>query len=65
MCVIGGSGTVVGPIVGSLVMTAVFSAANIYFPTVHPIFSGVIIILVMLFMPNGIVRLMERRVQGE
>jgi branched-chain amino acid transport system permease protein len=65
MCVIGGSGTVVGPIVGSLVMTAVFSAANIYFPTVHPIFSGIIIILVMLFMPNGIVRLMERRVQSE
>lgn len=65
MCVIGGSGTVVGPIVGSLVMTAVFTAANIYFPTIHPIFSGVIIILVMLFMPNGIVRLREKGIQGE
>jgi branched-chain amino acid transport system permease protein len=65
MCVIGGSGTVVGPIVGSLVMTAVFSAASIYFPAIHPIFSGIIIILVMLFMPNGIVRLRERGIQGE
>jgi branched-chain amino acid transport system permease protein len=65
MCVIGGSGTVVGPIVGSLVMTAVFTAANIYFPSIHPIFSGMIIIIVMLFMPNGIVRLWERRNQGE
>ena len=55
----------VGPVVGSLVMTAVFTAANIYFPSVHPIFSGIIIILVMLFMPNGIVRLRERGVQGQ
>jgi branched-chain amino acid transport system permease protein len=65
MCVIGGSGTVIGPIVGSLLMTAVFSAANIYFPTIHPIFSGIIIIVVMLFMPNGLVRLRQRGVQGE
>ncbi len=65
MCVIGGSGTVIGPIVGSLVMTAVFSAANIYFPTIHPIFSGIIIIVVMLFMPNGIMRLKTRGGQSE
>lgn len=62
MCVIGGSGTVIGPVIGSLVMTGVFTAANIYFPTIHPIFSGIIIILVMLFMPNGIARLWEKRV---
>jgi branched-chain amino acid transport system permease protein len=60
MCVIGGSGTVIGPILGCLVMTGVFSAASIYFPSIHPVFSGVIIILVMLFMPNGIVKLWER-----
>jgi len=65
MCVIGGSGTVIGPIVGALVMTGVFTAANIYLPSIHPIFSGIIIILVMLFMPNGIVRLRERGAQGQ
>ncbi len=65
MCVIGGSGTVVGPVLGSLMMTAVFTAASIYFPQIHPIFSGIIIILVMLFMPNGIMRLRERGVQGQ
>jgi branched-chain amino acid transport system permease protein len=63
MCVIGGSGTVIGPILGSLVMTGVFTAANIYFPTIHPVFSGIIIIIVMLFMPNGIVRLWNREAQ--
>jgi branched-chain amino acid transport system permease protein len=65
MCVIGGSGTVIGPIVGALVMTGVFTAANIYLPSIHPIFSGIIIILVMLFMPNGIVRLRERGMEGQ
>lgn len=61
MCVIGGSGTVIGPIVGSLLMTGIFTAANIYLPSIHPIFSGIIIILVMLFMPNGIVRFRGER----
>jgi branched-chain amino acid transport system permease protein len=65
MCVIGGNGTVIGPVAGSLMMTAVFSAASIYFPSIHPIFSGVIIIVVMLFMPNGIIRLRERMVLNE
>jgi ABC-type branched-subunit amino acid transport system permease subunit len=46
-------------------MTGVFTAANIYLPSIHPIFSGIIIILVMLFMPNGIVRLRERGAQGQ
>jgi branched-chain amino acid transport system permease protein len=61
MCVIGGSGTVIGPVVGSLLMTAIFTAANIYLPSIHPIFSGIIIILVMLFMPNGIMRFRGER----
>ncbi len=64
MCVIGGSGTVIGPIVGSLVMTGVFTVASIYFPAVHPVFSGIIIILVMLFMPNGIMRLWKKGAQN-
>lgn len=57
MTVIGGSGTIIGPVIGAFVVTAVFSMANILFPEVHPIFSGVTIILVMLFMPHGIMRL--------
>lgn len=64
MCVIGGSGTVLGPILGSLVMTGVFTVASIYFPAIHPIFSGIIIILVMLFMPNGIIRFWKKGAQS-
>ncbi len=61
MCVMGGNGTVLGPVLGAFVMTAVFSAANIWLPTAHPIFSGALIILVMLFMPNGILKSRDTR----
>ena len=57
MCVMGGSGTIFGPVIGAFVMTAVFSAANVWLPSAHPILSGGLIIVVMLFMPNGILRM--------
>ncbi len=57
MSVMGGSGTVLGPVIGAFVMTAVFSAANVWLPAAHPILSGGLIVLVMLFMPNGILRM--------
>lgn len=56
MCVMGSSGTVLGPVLGAFVMTAVFSAATLWLPGAHPILSGAMIILVMIFMPNGILR---------
>ena len=64
MCVMGGSGTVLGPVLGAFVMTAVFTAGNIYLPGAHPIVSGALIILVMLFMPNGILRVREGRARA-
>ena len=60
MCVLGGMGTLIGPVVGAVFLTAVFSAANIYLPTIHPIFTGTLIILVMLFLPEGVIRLKVR-----
>lgn len=57
MCVMGGSGTVLGPVIGAFVMTAVFTVANVWLPSAHPILSGGLIILVMLFMPDGILRM--------
>lgn len=61
MCVMGGSGTIFGPVIGAFVMTAVFSAANVWLPSAHPILSGGMIIVVMLFMPNGILRMRGKR----
>jgi branched-chain amino acid transport system permease protein len=56
MCVLGGAGTLLGPVIGAVFLTAVFTWANVYLPHLHPIFSGALIILVMLFLPNGVMR---------
>jgi ABC-type branched-subunit amino acid transport system permease subunit len=66
MCMLGGSGTITGPIVGVFFLTGVFELAKIWIPEAHPIFSGLIIIFVVLFLPNGLVKLKWRSVfQGK
>jgi branched-chain amino acid transport system permease protein len=60
MCVLGGNGTILGPVIGALFATALFTIGDIYFTRTHPIFSGVLIILVMKFMPGGLVGLKDR-----
>lgn len=62
MCILGGAGTISGPIVGAIFLTAVFEVAKYYLPEIHPIFSGLLIILVIIFMPNGLVRLRPGRI---
>ena len=57
MTILGGIGTLMGPIIGAFVMSAVFEMANTWLPDIHPIFSGAFIILVMLFLPKGIMSL--------
>lgn len=55
MTVVGGTGTILGPILGAFAMYAVFDAARIFVPSYHPIISGLTIILAMLFIPKGII----------
>lgn len=57
MTVVGGTGTILGPILGALVMYAVFDLARIVVPDYHPVISGLTIILAMLFLPKGMMRL--------
>jgi branched-chain amino acid transport system permease protein len=61
MTILGGIGTLMGPVVGAFVLASVFELANLWLPEIHPIFSGAFIILVMLFLPGGIMSLDEKR----
>jgi branched-chain amino acid transport system permease protein len=61
MTILGGIGTLTGPIVGAFLMTTVFELANLWLPEVHPIFSGSFIILVMLFLPEGVMSLRKKK----
>ncbi|MBN2062966.1 MAG: branched-chain amino acid ABC transporter permease [Deltaproteobacteria bacterium] len=59
MCVIGGNGTIIGPVIGAFFMTAVFTIADIYFAEINPIMGGFLIIIVMRFMPGGLIGLKD------
>lgn len=61
MCILGGAGTVYGPVIGAIFLAAVFEAAKYFLPEIHPLFSGVLIIFAILFLPNGLVGLKIRR----
>ena len=57
MCVLGGGGTFTGPVIGAFVLTGVFEMAKIWVPLIHPIISGTLIILAILFLPEGLIRM--------
>jgi branched-chain amino acid transport system permease protein len=54
MTILGGAGTFLGPVLGAFILSGVYEVANVWMPELHPIFSGVFIILVTLFIPDGI-----------
>lgn len=59
MTIFGGIGTLMGPILGAFILASVFELANIWLPEIHPLFSGVFIIFVMLFLPKGVMSVGE------
>jgi branched-chain amino acid transport system permease protein len=63
MTLIGGSGHFAGPMVGS----AVYTALNAYvtrFTPYWPLAIGIVILLLVLFLPGGILSVVERRAAG-
>jgi branched-chain amino acid transport system permease protein len=56
ICVLGGIGTVTGPIAGAFLLTLLFEISKEWLPMIHPILSGALIILVALFLPGGLLR---------
>jgi len=65
MAVLGGPGTIWGPVIGSGVMVAISEVLRSYIGEAHLLFLGVVLIIFIAFMPDGIwgavTRLMARR----
>jgi urea transport system permease protein len=57
---VGGRGTLVGPVIGAIFVNALKSYATRAFPEYWLIILGTLFILVVLFMPKGIVGLMQQ-----
>ena len=58
IALIGGRGSIAGPVLGALLLRPVSDFSRIYFgdklPGLHLIIFGVVLILVMIFQPRGI-----------
>jgi branched-chain amino acid transport system permease protein len=61
ICLLGGNGTILGPVIGSFIVAALFSYADIYVGEYAPMLSGTLIIIVMKYMPTGIMGLRDRK----
>jgi branched-chain amino acid transport system permease protein len=60
MAILGGMGTAAGPFIGALLLAGVNEILQSHFLSAHALFFGAIIVLVVLFLPRGIVYLIGR-----
>jgi branched-chain amino acid transport system permease protein len=61
MAVFGGMGTVVGPLLGALVLASVSELLSTQLVSLAELFNGLIVILVVLFMPKGLSEVIHQR----
>jgi branched-chain amino acid transport system permease protein len=61
MTILGGAGTVAGPLAGALILTAINETLWSHFPQIHTLFFGAVIVLVVVFLPRGILWLFNTR----
>ncbi len=61
MSLLGGMGTVFGPVVGASFLTIIYELLHRDFPYTYTIIVGFIIVVVVLLMPKGIVGTLKKR----
>ena len=67
MAMFGGMGNLVGPVIGAVVFTEIGDQLLTKFPDLYMLIFGVVLILAIVFMPNGILGLAQqvwRRMKG-
>ena len=63
ICIIGGIGTVMGPLVGAVVLTLLSEALRTSLAQAHLLVYGVLVIVVILTMPDGLVGFVSQRLR--
>jgi branched-chain amino acid transport system permease protein len=61
MALLGGTGTVAGPFIGALILAGVNELLQRTFLTIHTLFFGAVIVLIVLLLPRGLVWLFSLR----
>ncbi len=61
MAILGGVGTVAGPFAGAFLLTAINETLWSRFPQIHTLFFGAVIVLVVLFLPRGLLYIVQQK----
>jgi len=61
MPILGGAGTFLGPIIGAVALSVISEILWVKFPFFHLGLYGIIIVILVLYLPNGITGLFQRR----
>ena len=61
MAVFGGAGTVLGPLLGAATLASIFEGLSTHLETLAELCNGIIVILVVLFLPRGLLETIRRR----
>lgn len=67
MAVFGGVGTVIGPVLGAVIMSVVKEALSTSLPQFHTIIFGALVLVLIIWCPGGLVQVIEvlrRRLKG-
>ncbi|MFN8534075.1 MAG: branched-chain amino acid ABC transporter permease [Dehalococcoidia bacterium] len=60
MTMFGGGGTILGPVIGAIILTFISERLWVDLPFLHTAIFGLIIMFVLLFMPGGLIALAQR-----
>ncbi|GIW10651.1 MAG: branched-chain amino acid transporter membrane protein [Dehalococcoidia bacterium] len=60
MTLFGGRGTILGPIIGTVILSFISERLWVDFPFLHTAIFGLLIVVVLLFMPGGLVALLQQ-----
>jgi branched-chain amino acid transport system permease protein len=60
MNLVGGSGTIAGPIIGPLLLTVIDELSQLFNPSLARVLFGLSLILIILYMPKGIMGMLQR-----
>ena len=61
MAVFGGMGTVAGPLLGAVVLASISELLSTQLVSLAELFNGLVVILVVLFMPKGLAEFIRKR----
>jgi len=64
MTFLGGAGTILGPILGAIIIEYLDQYTSISFTAIHGPLLGVLIILVTIFLPQGLIRLVQELIRA-